>query len=116
MGENLKKMAEILKSGATMLQEACPQCYSPLFKLPSGEVYCAKCDRRVVIEKDEGEAPEAASPTMLSSLEETILRKLKDAENQMNIGKEPQELQPLVNLILGYLDILQTIRQLRESH
>lgn len=115
MGEDLKKMAEILKSGATMLQEACPQCLSPLFKLASGEIYCARCDRRVVIVKGEEAAPQAAQPATLSSLEKTILKKLSDIEDQINRGKDSRELQPIVTLIIGYLDILQRIKNLRES-
>ena len=115
MSEDLKKMAEMLKSGATMLQEACPQCHSPLFKLTSGVVYCAKCDRRIVIVKSGEEAPQAAPPITLSSLETTILRKLNDIEDQLNLEKDPTELQPLLTLIIGYLDILQRIKNLREN-
>jgi len=115
VGDDVEKMAEILKSGASMLRDVCPQCYSPLFKLSSGEVYCAKCDRRVVIVKGEEEALRAVSPPALSSLEETILRKLVEAENQISAGKEPHELQSYVNLMLGYLDILLRIKKVRES-
>ncbi|MEM3737470.1 MAG: Sjogren's syndrome/scleroderma autoantigen 1 family protein [Candidatus Bathyarchaeia archaeon] len=113
MGESLKKMAEVLKAGATMLDKTCPQCYSPLFKLPSGEIYCAKCERRVVVVKSGEDALQAVLPVALYSLEETVSRKLRELEGQINSEKEPQGLQTLVSLALGYLEILQRIRKLR---
>ncbi|MGD2142812.1 MAG: Sjogren's syndrome/scleroderma autoantigen 1 family protein, partial [Candidatus Bathyarchaeota archaeon] len=46
-GDSMKSMAELLRSGATMLSRSCPECDSPLFKLKSGDIVCAKCQRRV---------------------------------------------------------------------
>ncbi|RLG83278.1 MAG: hypothetical protein DRO18_08050 [Thermoprotei archaeon] len=35
--ELIRKMTELLRSGAIMLDQACPLCGSPLFRLRSGE-------------------------------------------------------------------------------
>ena len=47
--DSMKQMAELLRSGAKMLSQSCPECGSPLFQLKSGEIWCANCQRRVVI-------------------------------------------------------------------
>jgi UPF0148 protein len=38
--ENVKKMAELLRGGSTMLSHSCPDCKTPLFKLTDGEIIC----------------------------------------------------------------------------
>ena len=48
MSDTVKRMAELLKSGAKMLAEHCPKCSSPLFDI-KGKTYCIDCNRSVVI-------------------------------------------------------------------
>ena len=36
----VKKAAELLRQGATMLEEPCPICKMPLFKLKNGDIVC----------------------------------------------------------------------------
>lgn len=55
--EKIKRMADLFRSGATMLAETCPACHSPLFDV-GGKIYCASCDRNVIILKP-GESEEA---------------------------------------------------------
>jgi len=56
-GKGVKEMAEMLRQGAKMLSYSCPECGSPLFQLKSGEVWCARCQKRVVIvAEDEDES------------------------------------------------------------
>ncbi|MEN3059018.1 MAG: Sjogren's syndrome/scleroderma autoantigen 1 family protein, partial [Candidatus Methanosuratincola petrocarbonis] len=47
----VKRMADLLREGATMLSQACPECKTPLFRLSSGEVICPGCNKRVVFAK-----------------------------------------------------------------
>ena len=51
----VKRMAQLLKSGATMLERVCPQCNVPLFRLKSGEIICPSCGQRFVIVQSEEE-------------------------------------------------------------
>jgi UPF0148 protein len=51
--QKIQRMALFLREGNTLLSEQCPQCNSPLFKMKSGEIYCASCDKKVLIVKDE---------------------------------------------------------------
>ena len=47
--EDAKKMADLLKSGHTMLNLACPECNNPIFRNKSGDIFCPICNRNVLI-------------------------------------------------------------------
>ena len=51
--QNIKKMATLLRSGATMLDIYCPKCNYILFRLKDDQIYCPICDREVIIVKDD---------------------------------------------------------------
>ncbi len=75
--KDVQNMADLLKQGATLSELSCPACASPLFRLKSGELWCAKCQKRVIVIK-EGETPEEAGKAiMLSGLESTVLTKMR---------------------------------------
>ncbi len=46
---NIEKMAELLRSGNTMLNKSCPECNSPIFKNRKGELFCPSCNRKILI-------------------------------------------------------------------
>jgi UPF0148 protein len=108
-------MAELLKAGATLLEEACPQCNSPLFKLSSGEIYCAKCDRKVLIVKSDEEVASALTPMALSTLEETLTVNLQRLERLARTETSPQALESLLKLINSHLEALERIRRIRQD-
>ena len=49
--EDSKKMADLLRSGHTMLNLACPVCNNPLFRNKNKELFCPICNKRVLIKK-----------------------------------------------------------------
>ena len=52
--ENIKQMADLLKSGHTMLNIACPICNNPIFRKKDGTILCPTCNREVkLIENEE---------------------------------------------------------------
>jgi UPF0148 protein len=51
--QNIKKMATLLRSGATMLDIYCPNCKYILFRLKNDKIYCPICDREVIIVKSD---------------------------------------------------------------
>ena len=51
--QNIKKMATLLRSGATMLDIYCPNCNYILFRLKNDQIYCPVCDREVMLVKDD---------------------------------------------------------------
>ena len=48
-----KKMADLLRSGHTMLNLACPVCNNPLFRNKKKEIFCPICNKKVLIKKNE---------------------------------------------------------------
>src|SRR5262249_29645349 len=116
MGEDVRRMADLLKSGATMLSETCPVCGSPLFRV-KGEVFCAKCNKPVIFERATAIGPPAKiSPThLLDSLEQTIVAKLNEANEALKDEKEPEKLAVYSNLVFGWLSTLEKLRTVKES-
>lgn len=110
--ESIKRMADLLKSGATMLFEHCPQCGSPLFKLQD-EVRCPKCDKRVIIVKTGEEVPDVSKSELLIDVEDTILYKLQEFSDRVRDEKDVSKLVALGNLLSTWLDVLEKVRKIQ---
>ncbi|MBT8171470.1 hypothetical protein KJN74_01175 [Candidatus Bathyarchaeota archaeon] len=70
---NIKKMANLLRQGATLTEYACPACSSPIFKLRSEDLWCANCQKRVIIVREGEPEPKESESKVFSSLETTII-------------------------------------------
>lgn len=111
--KDLQGMADLLRQGATLTELSCPACASPLFKLKSGELWCAKCHKRVVIVR-EGETPEEATrPIVMSSLESTVLDKIREVETRIKEEKDPAQLERLSSSLASLLENLDKIRKMK---
>jgi len=55
MKEDAKKMAQLLRSGNTMLNKACPVCSNPIFRNKNGKVFCPICNREVMFVDNDAE-------------------------------------------------------------
>lgn len=108
--EEVKHMANLLKSGATMLFEHCPQCGSPLFKIQN-EIWCSKCNKKVVKVK-KGE--ELSHSTLLKAIEKIVLLKLKEVSLHLKNESDITKLENLSNLLSIWLDILQKIWKIQK--
>jgi len=110
----LKSMADLLRRGATLTNLACPVCASPLFKLKSGELWCAKCQKQVVVVK-EGETPlQAAKPLVLTRLEATVIAKIEEIEERIKMETDVDKLQKLGAILSSLLENLEKIRRMKE--
>jgi len=112
MSEDIKRMADYLRKGATMLSESCPECNSPLFKIHE-DVWCPKCNKRVVIVKSEEEVPKESTTIILSNIDEVILNKIHETAAQIKIEKDPDRLQKLGNLLSTWLEALEKLRKIK---
>lgn len=45
-------MADLLRSGYTMLNLACPECNNPLFRNKNNETFCSICNKKIIFKKD----------------------------------------------------------------
>ena len=114
MADDVKRMADLLKSGATMLSDICPECGSPLFKI-KGEVFCAKCNKPVVYARATGPQATVSPSHLLDSLEQTIIAKLNEANESLKSEKDPEKLGAYSNLVFGWLSTLEKLRAVKES-
>jgi UPF0148 protein len=104
----IKKMAELLRGGASMLAQACPQCGSPLMKVQD-DIYCATCDRRIVIVDSEEEAESEVVKAVLPELQERLLTRLRKLSEVIESEDNTEELTKLVNLMVLLLQALEKI-------
>ena len=110
----IQNMADLLRRGATLTNLACPACSSPLFKLRSGELWCASCQKQVIVVK-EGETPmQAAKPLVLTKLEATILAKIEEIEGKMKRETDVEQLHRLGAVLSSLLENLSKIRSMKE--
>lgn len=72
----IKKMAQLIRAGAVLTSYTCPVCGTPLLKLKSGEHYCAKCDKPVVIVRSDEEEIEVSMRYKLMEIRSTIFDKI----------------------------------------
>jgi UPF0148 protein len=109
--KRMRRMAELLKSGAKMLDLTCPQCGTPLFQLSSGEIYCANCDKRVIVLKEGEREGAVVKPLLWEDLEDTLLVKLKELNTRMRREEDADELQRLVRLVFSLLETFESLKK-----
>src|SRR2546427_10723796 len=108
MSEDVKRMADLLKSGATMLSDVCPVCGTPLFKV-KGVVFCAKCNKPVVYQKAMSQQATLSPGYLLDSVEITVIGKIREANEVLKIEMDPVKVSLYSNDGFGWLSLLDKI-------
>ena len=108
-------MVDLLRQGSTLTELACPACASPLFRLKNGELWCGKCEKKVVVVKEGEEEARVAGSMALDSLEATLLNKVRTVQSKIEHEENPEELQRLSTVLSGLLDNLEKIRKSRKK-
>jgi UPF0148 protein len=111
---HIKRMADLLRQGATLTDLSCPVCASPLFRLKDGTLWCAKDEKKVIVVK-EGEEPEKTSNMAYEKLEETLLTKVQEIQNKIQKTKNVEELQKLSIALSELLNNLEKIKKMKKS-
>lgn len=101
----------MLRQGATLTELVCPACASPLFRLRSGGLWCAKCEKKVVVVKEGEEPTKIRGSMVLDNLEATLLTKVQEIRDKMQHEEDTEELQKLGSLLSGLLENLEKIRR-----
>jgi UPF0148 protein len=114
MGAEVKRMADLLRSGAAMLKETCPVCATPLFRLGK-DTFCAKCNRPVAIVRSTEEEVRLASQQVLDGLEQAILVKIGELDVAIKSESELVRLRELGEAVKTYLSALEQVRKLRSA-
>jgi UPF0148 protein len=109
----IKRMADLLRQGATLTDLSCPVCASPLFRLKDGTLWCAKCEKKVIVVK-EGEEPEKTSGMAYDKLEATLLAKVQEIQNKIQQTENVEELQKLSTALSELLSNLEKIKKMKK--
>lgn len=105
--DSVKKAAELLRQGATMLSESCPVCHSPLFKLKSGEIVCPVHGRVYIVKSDEEEA-KIKRQISLEAVEGILIDGILSVAKK--IKEDPMDSESVMQLI-RYLDALERLKR-----
>lgn len=100
--KEIGNMVDLLRQGATLTELACPACASPLFRFQSGQLWCARCQKRVVVLQEGESTNEVASQPQLDALENTLLIKVQVIEERIKKEENVEELRKL-NEVLSFL-------------
>ena len=109
----IKRMADLLRQGATLTDLSCPVCASPLFRLKDGTLWCAKDEKKVIVVK-EGEEPEKTATPAYDKLEATLLAKVNDIQNKIQQTDNVDELQKLSAALSELLSNLEKIQKMKK--
>jgi uncharacterized Zn finger protein (UPF0148 family) len=107
-------MVDLLKQGATLTEHVCPACSSPIFRLQNGELWCAKCQKRAVLLKEDETVESLKAQAKIDTLENTVLAKIEAVEKKIQDEEDIEELQKLNLLLTTLLENLQKIRAMKK--
>ena len=108
-----RRMADALRSGAKMLADVCPVCSSPLFEI-KGQIWCLKCNKRVIRVSSEEEIEEAFTGITLNELVKTLTTKIEEVNIALKRAADPKEVKELIKTLIGLLKALELASNLRE--
>ncbi|MCW4012478.1 MAG: hypothetical protein NWF07_05730 [Candidatus Bathyarchaeota archaeon] len=106
---SMKQMAELLRKGATMLSESCPECNTPLFKLQDGSLVCPMCNKPVVVVSADADTEVMAQQ---GSIDQTLLSKVKEIQGMLETEKDPAKINVLLETLMKLLDARERVRKI----
>jgi len=112
--KHIKRMADLLRQGATLTDLSCPACSSPLFRLKDGTLWCGRCEKKVVVVK-EGEEQDKASGATYDKLEATLLAKVQGIQDKIQETEDVEELQKLSIALSELLSNLEKIKKMKKA-
>ncbi len=118
MKDEAKKMAQLLRSGNTMLNQACPVCNNPIFRNKEGKIFCPICNREVLfVDQDiENKIQDKENPSTnlyekdhLNSLKQVILDKIDILTQKLKSEDQIDNIERIVLILIKLFDLLKDI-------
>ncbi|MEZ0249274.1 MAG: Sjogren's syndrome/scleroderma autoantigen 1 family protein [Thermoproteus sp.] len=110
----VKKIAELVRAGATLTSYTCPVCGTVLVRLKTGEYYCANCERTVVVVKSEEEAQRVSELYTLKEVRQAVFNKILALGRELG-GLDGEELYERLKALSMLLDIYEKLSKLGEG-
>lgn len=107
-------MADMLRQGETLTGLACPVCSTPLFRLKNEDLWCAKCEKKVVVVREGEDTSKLTNAMTLDKIETTLLAKIEEIQNKMQKTEDADELQKLSTTLSELLGSLEKIRRTKK--
>ncbi|MBD3352816.1 MAG: hypothetical protein GF364_15115 [Candidatus Lokiarchaeota archaeon] len=92
----IKKMAQLLRNGATMLDLTCPKCDNILYRLKSSKIICPACNREVIIQDNTNRNETIESIETMAETGESS--KIKSISN-INIGVLSESINKIIQML-----------------
>ncbi len=106
---SIKKMGELLRQGARMLSDTCPECGTPLFQLRNGDTICPMCNRPVRYVKGDFD-PQAEAHR--ERLEESLRKKIDEVQKRLEEADDPALMVELTDTLVKLMEALDRAKKL----
>ena len=126
--EDAKRMANLLKSGYTMLNLACPVCSNPVFRNHKGDTFCPICNRKVIlINNDHTEESEKKQNikhqnkeyhvkgnniAIFQNLKQVVIIKLREFTDVLENEKDTEVSEKIIHIIKLLVNLISEINKL----
>ncbi len=108
-----KRMGQLLRKGAALLNVACPKCNTPLLRLQDGSMYCAKCDKEVIEQKSVMPSADqyVTSGDLLDQLASKVLISIESLIQSFPEKPHTEEIRVFAKTVRDLIEILKGIQQ-----
>jgi len=116
---SIKRMADLLRQGATLTDLSCPACSAPLFRFKDNTLWCEQDQKKVIIVKEDTQIPTAQIAPQTNraydKLENTLLTKIQTLEDKIEKTEDIEEIQKLSTALSELLNSLEKIRKIKTN-
>jgi UPF0148 protein len=118
---SIKRMADLLRQGATLTDLSCPACSAPLFRFKDNTLWCEQDQKKVIIVKEDKQTSAVAQTTpqtnntVYDKLESTLLTKIQTFEDKIEKTEDLEEIQKLSAALSELLNSLEKIRKIKSG-
>ena len=106
--KEIRSMVDFLRSGATLTKLSCPSCSSPLLRLKSKDLRCARCQKKVIVVKQED--TQKLSP--FGILDSILLGKIEEIIVRIEKTSDINDLERLGNILSNMLNNIEKVRRI----
>ena len=112
----IKRMADLLRQGATLTDLSCPACSAPLFRFKDNTLWCEQDKKKVIIVKEDKQIQAVPQPnTAYDKLENTLLTKIQAFEDKIEKTEDIEEIQKLSTALSELLSSLEKVRKIKTN-